>query len=636
MKRCARIARLRGAGSWAVRGVLGAGLLILLGLLGCTTLQTRSQLDDDNDRYTIETIRDKVTVGNAVPLPVGGIGLVVGLEGTGGDCPPDSWRDVLENELRKENVQDIRKVMTSPDHAMVYVSGVIPPGTSKGDPIDLEVILPRNSKATSLRGGYLHKCYLFNYDFAERLAPSADPNGPRGLLRGHPLVAAEGMLLVGMGNNDEDETASLRSGRIWGGGRCLAPTTFSLILNPNEQYARVAALVAERINDAFQAGYRGDPGTSVAEAHDKYSVALRVPQQYRLNTPRFLRVVLDIPFTPDPRVISVPMNERGDDRRSYRQRLADDLLDPAKTVVAALRLEALGQDSIAALKKGLKSEHPLVRFCSAEALAYLGDREGGNELAEAVAHSPALRAFALTAMASLDEAVCHIRLAELLTSGREDEVRYGAFQALRTLNPRHKLVQGEQLNDSYWLHRVATNATPLVHISSTRRAEIVIFGDEPMLKPPIGIQAGEFVVTATKDDDHCIISRMPLHGRTVRRPCPLELTKVLQTLADMGCMYPEVVSLLQQADVGGSLSCRLRFDALPQRTPVEELAALGKEKSDPRAAEAELIPGGQDLGPTPTLFDNGLAAHSARVHQRQRMIENSKPQHEQRSDAVPE
>jgi flagellar basal body P-ring protein FlgI len=636
MIRCVRIARRREIGRWAVRGVLGAGLLTLVALLGCTTLQPRLQSDEENEHYAIETIRNKVTVGNAMPVPVGGIGLVVGLEGTGGDCPPDSWREILENELRKEGVQDIRKVMTSPDHAMVYVSGLIPPGASKGDPIDLEVYLPRNSRATSLRGGYLHKCYLFNYDFAERLSPSADPNGPRGLLRGHPLVVAEGSLLVGMGTNDEDETASLKRGRIWGGGRCLAPTTFSLILNPNEQFARVAALVAERINETFQAGYRGDPGTAVAEAKDKYSVVLRVPPQYRLNTPRFLRVVLDIPFTPDPRVISCPLNEKGNDHRSYRQRLADDLLDPAKTVVAALRLESLGQNSKATLKKGLKSEHPLVRFCSAEALAYLGDPEGGNELAEAVAHSPLLRSFALTAMASLDEAVCHVRLAELLTSGQEDEVRYGAFRALRTLNPRHKLVQGELLNDSFWLHRVQTNATPLVHISSTRRAEIVIFGEEPMLKPHFGLQAGEFVVTAARDDTHCWISRVPLHGRQVRRPCSLELTKVLRTLADMGCMYPEAVALLQQADVGGVLSCRLRCDALPQATPVEELARIGQQKSDPRAAEAELIPAGQDLGPTPTLFDNGLTAHSARVQKRQRLVESSKQQQVLHEDAAQE
>ena len=53
------------------------------------------------------------------------------------------------------------------------------------------------------------------------------------------------------------------------------------------------------------------------------------------------------------------------------------------------------------------------------------------------------------------------------------------------------------------------------------------------------------------------------------------------------------------------LTCRLRCDALPQATPVKESAQLGKTKSDPREAEAELIPAGQDLGTTPTLFDSG-------------------------------
>lgn len=627
MNRRAWIARLRSAGRWAERGLLGAGLLGLVALLGCTSLQTRSQSDDDAPHYVLETIRDKVTVGNAAPIPVGGVGLVIGLEGSGGDCPPDSYREILENELRKEGVKDVRKAMNSPDHAMVYVSGLIPPGTSKNDPIDLEVILPRNSRATSLRGGFLHKCYLFNYDFAERLSPRADPNGPHGLLRGHPLVEAEGMLLVGLGSKSEEETASFKRGRIWGGGRCLTPTTFSLILNPNDQSARVASLVANRINDTFQAGFRGDPGTAVAEAKDKYRIDLRMPPQYRLNTPRFLRVVLDIPYVPDSRLVSYPVNSKNDkseDHRSYRQRLADDLLDPARTVTAALRLEALGQDSKAALKKGLKSAHPLVRFCSAEALAYLGEAEGGNELAEAVARSPLLRAFGLTAMASLDEAVCHVRLADLLTSPGDDETRYGAFRALRTLNSRHKLVQGELLNESYWLHRVACNAPPLVHISSTKRAEIVVFGDEPMLKPDFGLQAGEFVITA-KDDDSCWISRLSLHGGPIRRRCSLELTKVLRTLADMGCMYPEAVALLQQADTGGVLSCRLRCDALPQNTQVEYLAQLGKQKVDPRDAEAELIPAGQDLGATPNLFDNGLDAYSARVRKRQGMIDHGKP-----------
>src|SRR5262249_10463643 len=149
-------------------------------------------------------------------------------------------------------------------------SGLIPPGTSAGDRIDLEVTLPRGSRATSLRGGYLLKCKLFNYDFAERLNP--DPNGPRGMLRGHPLVTAEGTLLVGL--SDGDEAVRNKHGRIWDGGRCNAPMTFNLVMNSNQQSARVSALVAERINETFQAGFHGEAGSAVAVAENPTSVRL--------------------------------------------------------------------------------------------------------------------------------------------------------------------------------------------------------------------------------------------------------------------------------------------------------------------------------------------------------------------------
>jgi len=623
MNRRAWIKRLRGVGRLAVQGVLGAVLLGLIGLLGCTSLQPRLQSEDDAEHYYVETIGDKTMVGNAAPIPVGGVGLVVGLEGTGGDCAPDAYRGMLETDLLKSRVPRVKEVMASPNNAMVLVSGQIQPGSSKGDRIDLEVTLPKSSRATSLRGGYLSKCMLFNYDFAERLNP--DPNGPHGMLRGHPIVEAEGMLLVGLG--DGDESARVKRGRIWGGGRCMKPTTFSLVMNPDQQFGRVTALIANRINETFQAGFHDETGGTVAHTGDNINVLLRVPPQYRLNTPRFLRVVRLIPYTTDARLLDMPIN-KGEDHRSYRQRVADDLLDPARTVTAALRLEALGQISKSALKKGMESRHPLVRFCSAEALAYLGDPTCGEELGEAVAHSPVLRAFALTAMASLDEAICHIQLAKLVTTGKDDETRYGAFRALRALNPRDELVRGELLNESFWLHRVAPQAPPLVHISSTRRAEIVLFGQEPMLRPPntgnLGLSAGEFVVTASKDDDHCIISRVPLRGPTVRRTCSLELAKVLHTLAEMGCLYPEAVTLLQQADTGQALSCRVRCDALPQSITVQQLAQLGQEKPGVREAEAELISAGQDLGVTPTLFDNGLSSHSSRVRQQQILLEDGK------------
>ena len=227
-----------------------------------------------------------------------------------------------------------------------------------------------------------------------------------------------------------------------------------LLMNPEYQQARVTSVVADRINAAFRGGPADTPDGSTAVANNNLAVELHVPPGYKLNLPRYLRVVRLIPLEGSPD----QADGKDGDARSYRQKLAADLLDPARTVTAALRLEALGQESIPALKAGLAVDHPLVRFCAAESLAYLGSPAGGEELGRAVAKQPMLRAFALTALASLDESVSHFQLRDLLATSTDDETRYGAFRALRALDEHDPMVQGELLNESFWLHRVAPEA----------------------------------------------------------------------------------------------------------------------------------------------------------------------------------
>src|SRR5262249_23480561 len=153
----------------------------------------------------------------------------------------------------------------------------------------------------------------------------------------------------------------------------------------------------------------------------------------------------------------------------------------------------------------------------------------------------ALRAYALTAMASLNEAICHVKLRDLLNS-QKPETRYGAFRALRALDEKDEAIRGELLNNSFWLHHVAPDSPPLVHLASSRRAEIVLFGEDIDLLPPFAIMAGpEFTVTATRDDDRCTISRISVtQGRQVRQ-CSLKLDDILHTLADLGGQYPDAV-----------------------------------------------------------------------------------------------
>jgi hypothetical protein len=571
--------------------------LLLLGLVSCVHLPTRSQSDDtaadrDRDRerekeLDIKTVGDFTDVDNAQPIPISGVGLVVGLEGTGGKAPPGDYRALLESALLKERVEHVKEILDSSDASLVLVSAMVPAGAHKGDPLDVEITLPEQSRTTSLQGGYLRECLLYDTDSTKHLMPNYE--GANRGLRGHALASASGSLLVGFGAGDD--ALRLRRGRIWGGGRSKIDRPIYLTMKSDQQFAPLAQRIADRANAVLQGNFHG-PHSELATAKNNQVIVLRVPEQYKHNLPRYLRVVR-----------LVPMSERPEVLAPYKRRLAEDLLNPKRAVTAALRLEALGGDSIETLKKGLTSDHVLVRFCAAEALAYLGSPSCGEELAHIIEDKPALRAFGLTALASMDEAVSHVKLRELLNSA-STETRYGAFRALRALDERDPSVRGEEVNESFWVHRVAPHARPLVHVSYSRRAEVVLFGDGLFFQPPFSFLAGDFTVTASANDDKCTITRLSVRHGKQQRQCSLAVYDVLKTLGDLGGMYPQVVELLRQANTCQSLTCGLAVDALPQGTSVYYLAQHGLKDPDfGQDDDGEIRDARDDFLSTPTLFD---------------------------------
>jgi hypothetical protein len=583
--------------------VVGAALPTLS---GCFGPQTRLQKEEDlPDKDTdVKTIGDVTEVANANPTLVSGIGLVVGLDGTGCPTSKGTYRTLLEKELQQQKVEHIPELLNSDNCALVLVSALIPAGAHKHDPLDVDVMLPpgNQSKATSLRGGYLLGCFLKNFDTTKNLNPKFE--GSDRFLEGHRLAVAKGALIVGFG--DGDEAAKVRRGRVWSGGLSLIDRPFFLTLNNDQQFARIANAIADRINQKFQDDGRkrpssmnrrllvlnqvtdgigerfraqGDPtGANTARAMSREVVYVRVPWEYHLNPARYLRVARLIPLQETPEI-----------HNHYRRRLERRLLIPAKTMSAALRLEALGNESISALKEGLKSENVLVRFCSAEALAYLGSPAGGPELARLLETQEKLRAYCLIALASLNESVCHTRLTELLNSASA-ETRFGAFRALYMMDERDPDLHGEQLNESFWLHRVAPDSKPLVTVSGSRRAELVLFGEEPAFVPPVRIVAGEFTVTASGTDDRCTVGRFPMNGgRVERRQCTLKLADVLRALADLGAAYPDVTGVLAQAGRDSCLSCPVRVDPMPELLPVEKLAENANNPEFWATAPAEKV-----------------------------------------------
>jgi hypothetical protein len=590
------------------RALQVTGFVLLLGMTGCLGPQTRlpsaEDIERDKDLEAVYTIGDVTVVANAAPLAVHGVGLVTDLEGTGGS-PRGEYRSLLEKELRQRKIDNVARLLDSPNNALVLVTGHIQAGARKGDPIDLQVTLPRGSPATSLRGGYLQACVLRNYETTKNLNP--DYQGGNRLLQGHVLAVGKGPLLVGFGN--PNEKAELSKGRIWEGGSSLIERPFFLALKTDDKSARFLALkkdnksarvtnavaarinlkfpdnaqkqefvhkhrqlflledVTQQINDTFEpAGPgRGD----AAKALSTELVSIRVPYAYRYNPERYLLVARQIPLSDDPE----PMSK-------YRNRLQKMLANPHDCVRAALRLEALGKDSLPVLQQGLSSEEPMVRFAAAEALVYLGSTAGVEHLAQAALKQSSLRAYALIALAGLNESVCRIKLQELLAQD-DPELRAGAFQALR-LSYAHECRDDKELEvamqrlggenlQAFWLHQVAPEGAKAVNFAVTKRAEIILFGRDIVLAGRVRVRAGEeFIITADPGDDRCFVSRISQRGQQ-RKVSSLRLDDVLRTLVDLGGQYPEAVDLLRKLDEQQGLNCAVRRLSPPQTLSPQEL-----------------------------------------------------------------
>ena len=345
-------------------GVLG---VLVLGLTGCVSPQTRGQSAEETERdkdLAIRTIGDLTEVAGANLVPVSGVGLVTGLNGTG-HSPKGFYRSMLEQQLRKDKVENVKALLDSPNNCLVFVQAFLPPGCRKGDLLDVEVTLPESSRATSLKGGYLHDCYLKDYDMKKHLSPTHQ--GADGLEAGFVRAHARGPLLVGLGN--EDDPAQMRIAHIWGGGISNFERPFYFLMRTDSKAAKYANAVADKLNIQFQDDLRlqrmvkehqqlvildgvtqqlnqkqesGLVRGEMARAINKELINLRVPYAYRYNPERYLRVARLIPLYEEP-----------EQKGKYRRRLQKMLLDSSDTLGifrAALRLEALGKESVPALE----------------------------------------------------------------------------------------------------------------------------------------------------------------------------------------------------------------------------------------------------------------------------------------------
>lgn len=540
--------------------------LTCCGLVGCSSvmssgfsakmaaLNPANMFSDDDEKSPKNTSEDRdedplvgsrVTISGMTTPLIEGVGLVTGLDGTGGDVPPSTYRRMILEDMKKRRVENPQKVLQSPSTAVVVVRAYLPPLAQKGDMLDVEVILPPGSEATSLRGGWLLPTRMHEQGFV----------AGRGQMKDDEAAIATGPILLSFGDEENLRNAGVvRQGTIPGGGKYIGDNrTVSLILRTDYRSARNAKRIADRVGMRFHGFDEYGVREPLAEAKTDARVELKVPQVYRDNIPRFLKVVRNVSVSESPIETRIRM-----------ERLREDILEPSKSENAALQLEAIGKDAIPTLREGLAAKELLCRFQAASALAYLGDDAGVGVLAEAADTSRALRVWSMLAMSCMSGGEAIPNLVELLNS-ESIETRYGAVRAISTVDTGHPAIRGIDLTERAVLRTVESDAAPVVHITKSQKSEITLFGSTQEFALPFVGRAGNKIMVVGKPGDRSIrVSRFSPGEEDQTVTVTPMIADVIRAAADMGATYPDLVSLVLEADKQGNLPGSLAIDALPK------------------------------------------------------------------------
>lgn len=524
-----------------VKSTLVALLVWCMCSVGCNSLMrpTQEKTQEPAQIDVPETVGETTRPYGLGTVAIESVGLVTGLPGTGSDPPPSQQRHILLEEMKKRKVENPNQLLADASTALVLVRSLLPPNVKKGDLIDVEVRVPSRSKTTSLDGGWLMETKLREVAILDQEVRS-----------GHVRGVAEGPVLVESMMRDGGDSVGQVRGVVLGGGVATKSRPLGLMLRTEHHHVSISKMVGAAVNRRFDTYVHGKRQGAATPKTDRF-IELLVHPRYRNNLIRYLRVVEQITLRETP--------ERQLERVKV---IGGELLVPATSALAALRLEAIGDDATPALLRGLESNSAEVRFYASEALAYLDQSAAASHLGMA-AEEPAFRSRALLALGAMSSVDAHDQLIKLLDVSSA-ETRYGAFRALQNMNPRDAILGQDLISTGIALHEVASEGEPMVHIAKTRRPEIVVFGGDDALVTPLVVLVGKSLIIKSEGSSTLRISRYTPGKPDQVQSCPATVNGLVRTLVEIGASYPEIVSAIHEAKTQGCLPARLEFDAIPE------------------------------------------------------------------------
>ncbi len=525
-----------------------------------------------------ETIGDVTTIYGR-DLKVEGVGLVIGLDGTGSEPAPSWEQKKLVDEMQKAGLEHPERLLNSTNISLVVVRAMIPAGVATTDKFDVDIELTSASATSSLAGGFL---------MTTRLAPRVTtPEGDKD----HKVIAtAVGPVMCG----SLAQPNSPKVARVLGGGHVLADAPYVLVIKEARRSGKTSQLIENVVKQRFHQQMDGR-NEGMVKAQTDARLELRVPKIYHHNQDRYHLVINHLALVENPALRQERLVEWG-----------KDLLDPKKAGIAALKLEGLGPVAAPVLKAALGSPEENVRFFAAEALAYLNDGDGAAVLYEAAKSKPEFRLYAFKALAAMDQAASLIKLRALMNEP-DVQIRYAAFDALRTLDPNDPFLgrvrvidpapQPDQDDDMAYpiagqprkkpappaeepfkLYVVDSEGPPMIHVSGNTRCEIVIFGKGQKMLTPIVLGSGGPLLLNASDGDKkvqiCKITTKNLDSPMTKITSSLDLDQIFREMANLGASYPDVVTVIDAAYKQKNLPGPFVVDAMPIPTKAYDDAQL--------------------------------------------------------------
>lgn len=624
--------RLRGLGTRTGRfAVAMCGVAVALAGAGCDPPRQARKVDPpaqllrDVAPALRGTIGAEATFRGVEPVLVSGLGIVVGLAGTGGaDNLDQSVLATMERELGRGGVGrgaisgempglegvTPQQFLRSKNVAVVIVESRIPPGAPEGQTFDVYVRALPGSSVTSLEGGTLWTTDL-------RIGPAA----VFGSYKTRRIAEARGPIFInpfsGPSTSASGELEVTRTtGRILGGGKVVDPLLIEMVLD-NDSHARARSIVGA-INSRFARG-AGDEG-QIARGRGSgggssmQSIALRVPRAYSERAADYLQLVRHLRVDP-----SVP-------EEFARQYVETLKTQPELSEDMRWCLQAVGRPALPFLAP--MYEYPEIgpRMAALQAGAGLGDPRAVPALIELAKSGPAaLRTEAIELLGRMPtNPTVNLALRGLLDASDLD-VRISAYEALRDRGDGMivSMAIGDDVRQPKFLLELLQSNEPLIYVTQQGQPRVVVFGgvDANLSRARSGGKYGGLVVTkpnlvALWDDRFMMaadestgptrIRWRDARGKLTQANAPDEVAELVQFLAHnstpenpkpgLAMSYSQVVGAVYEMTKRGAISATFATEEDKLRAEIYQAAQQLVLADRPETeADAQALKGAESI-----------------------------------------